>query len=123
MVKTLLYEHSKIEAAINLIRGQIHEALGCSDAAIDCYKLALNGDVYCYEALNSLSSNQMLTPKDGKWSRNFTHKPNIFLTLIFIYTENQLIQNLPIESQCNTKEGELVKYVYATKMSRVKSLS
>ncbi len=51
----------------------------------------------------------------------FYPQAKYFLTLIFIYTENQLIQNLPIESQCNTKEGELVKYVYATKMSRVKS--
>lgn len=57
----------KIEAAINLLRGQIHEALGCSDAAIECYKSALQGDVYCYEALHSLTSNYMLTPKDGRF--------------------------------------------------------
>jgi hypothetical protein len=56
----------KIEAAINLLRGKIHEALGCSDAAIECYKATLTGDVFCYEALQSLSSNHMLTPKAGK---------------------------------------------------------
>ena len=56
---------SKIESAINNLRGQIHEALGCSDAAIECYKSSLQGDVFFYEALKSLTSNQMLTPNDG----------------------------------------------------------
>lgn len=55
----------KIDAALNLLRGQIHESLGCSDAAVECYKSALHGDVFCYEALHALTSNQMLTSKDG----------------------------------------------------------
>ena len=80
--------------------------------------MALNGDVYCYEALNSLSSNQMLTPKDGKWKK-LMEKQFLIYSFNFTLTENLLLQNLPIDSQCNTKEGELVKYVYATKMSRV----
>jgi anaphase-promoting complex subunit 6 len=55
----------KIESTISLLKGQIHEALGCSDAAIECYKNALHADVYCYEALHALLSNHMLTPKEG----------------------------------------------------------
>ncbi len=70
MLKNFLLTYlgcKKIESAINLLRGQIHEQLGCSDAAIDCYKSALNIDVFCFEAFRSLSSNQMLTPKDGTY--------------------------------------------------------
>lgn len=85
-----------IEAAINLLRGQIHEQLGCSDAAIECYTSSLNGDVMCYEALQALSSNHMLTPK----------------------AENELLKTLPIDKQCPGKEAELVKYIYATKLQR-----
>ena len=68
----------KINAAISLLRGQIHEALGCSDAAIDCYKQALQGDIYCYEALNALTSNLMLTPKDGKKKNQEKNSSNSF---------------------------------------------
>ena len=111
----------KIESAINLLRGQIHEQLGCSDAAIDCYKSSLQGDVYCFEAFKALSSNQMLTPKDGKLKKKLNclieSFVNIFICILII--ENQLVQSLPIESQCTTKEAELVKYIYATKLTRV----
>ena len=86
-----------IQAAIHLLRGQIHEALGCSDAAIEYYKLALQGDIYCYEALNALTSNHMLTPKD----------------------ENTLIQSLSAENG-QQKEVEIVKYIYSTKLNRVR---
>lgn len=103
-----------------MLKGQIHEALGCSDAAIECYRSALGGDVYCYEALHSLTSNYMLTPKDGKTLLNclkiFSYIPNDYLLFL---KENQLIQSLPIENQCSGKEAQLVKYVYATKLSRV----
>ena len=79
------------------MRGQIHEQLGCSDAAIECYTSALNKDVFCYEALQAISSNQMLTPK----------------------AENELLKNLPIDKQCDAKEADLVKFIYSTKLARV----
>jgi hypothetical protein len=62
---TILLWVFKIESAIALLKGQIHEALGCSDAAVECYKNALQADVYCFEALHALFSNHMLTPKEG----------------------------------------------------------
>ena len=34
--------------------------------------------------------------------------------------ENQLVQNLPIDNQCTNKEADLVKYIYATKLTRVR---
>jgi len=32
--------------------------------------------------------------------------------------ENELLKNLPVETQCTNKEADLVKYIYATKLSR-----
>ncbi|RNA05744.1 cell division cycle 16 -like protein [Brachionus plicatilis] len=85
-----------IKAALNLLRGQIHEALGCSDAAVECYKSALHCDVFCYEALHALTSNQMLTTNG----------------------ENHLIQNLPIYEQCDPKQAKILEYIYSTKISK-----
>jgi anaphase-promoting complex subunit 6 len=93
---TFTLNDRNIESSINLLRGQIHEAQGCSDAAIECYKKALHDDVSCYEALHPLTTNHMLTPKD----------------------ENDLIQTLPLSSQCSPKEVQLVKYFYASKLRR-----
>jgi hypothetical protein len=33
--------------------------------------------------------------------------------------ENLLLQNLPIQTQCKSKEAEFLKFVYATKLCHV----
>lgn len=43
-----------------------------------------------------------------------------FQSIKYMKIENNLLQTLPIESQCDAKESQLVKYVYSTKLSRVK---
>jgi anaphase-promoting complex subunit 6 len=49
----------------------------------------------CYESLNSLISNHMITSKE----------------------ENSLVQSLPIDTQCKNDEAELVKYIYYSRLS------
>lgn len=63
----------------------------------------------------------MLTPKEGAllFTLTVATKFYIFNYLLYLLKENNLLQTLPIESQCSGKEGQLVKYVYSTKLSRV----
>lgn len=44
-------------------------------------------------------------------------KQNLLLFSIFL--ENQLIQNLPYENQCDSKQADIVKFIYSTKITKV----
>ena len=62
----------------------------------------------------------MLTPKAGNrlaslFNSSFWTLNDLFVTSV----ENELLKNLPVETQCTNKEADLVKYIYATKLSRV----
>ena len=50
---------------IHLIRGKIHEALMNRILAANSYKEALSTDIYCVEAFELLTQNQMLTRSEG----------------------------------------------------------
>lgn len=86
----------KLEAAISLIKGIIYDNLDNRDIATQCYKDALQHDVYCYEAFNLLISHHGLTATE----------------------ENELIENLPYGSQCNDEEMKIIKFAYKCKISK-----
>lgn len=80
----------KLEAAVSFLKGTIYEALENRQIATQCFKDALQHDIYCYEAFKLLVQHHSLTSAE----------------------ENQLLDSLPYASQCNEEEGKLLKFVY-----------
>ena len=54
-----------MESSINLLRGKSHEAMDNRGLASECFREALRGDVYCFEAFESLVNHHMLTAQEG----------------------------------------------------------
>lgn len=48
-----------------LLKGKVLESMDNRGLASECYKQALQYDVYCYEAFDSLIKYQMLTSSEG----------------------------------------------------------
>ena len=80
----------KLDAAVSLLKGTIYEALENRQIAAQCYKDALQHDIYCFEAFNLLVSHHGLNSAE----------------------ENQLLENLPYRVQCNEEEEKLLRFVY-----------
>ena len=59
----------------------------------------------------------MLTPKAGEHLSKFKHQ-NIFI-IFYCFLENNLLKNLPVNKQCTPKEADFLRYIYATKLSKV----
>lgn len=86
----------KMESAIQVLRGDIYEALDNRLQAEHCYKEALKKDVFCYSAFHALVRHQMLTQGE----------------------EQQLIASLPLDDQCSPAEAQLVKFIYESKLNK-----
>ncbi len=54
-----------MESSINLLRGKSHEAMDNRGLASECFREALRGDVYCFEAFECLVNHHMLTAQEG----------------------------------------------------------
>lgn len=50
---------------MNVLRGQIYEAMDNRTIAMECFREALRQDVYCYEAFDLLVNHQMLSAQEG----------------------------------------------------------
>ncbi|GAB1609472.1 hypothetical protein Ahia01_001232900 [Argonauta hians] len=55
-----------IESCINLLRGKIYEAMDNRILATDYYRMALNQDIYCFEAFDRLVAHHMLSADEGR---------------------------------------------------------
>jgi anaphase-promoting complex subunit 6 len=56
----------QIENSISLLRGRIYEAMDNRGLAADCFKRALQQDVYCFEAFDLLVSHHMMSAQEGR---------------------------------------------------------
>ena len=86
----------KIESATSLLKGMIYEALENRDIAVQCYKDALQHDVYCYEAFDKIVSHNALSVGD----------------------ETNLLETLPFSQQCSPAEEKLARFVYECKINK-----
>ncbi|XP_052104974.1 cell division cycle protein 16 homolog [Mytilus californianus] len=84
------------EHSINLLRGKIYEAMDNRNLAVECYREALRQDVYCFEAFDLLVNHHMLTAQE----------------------ERELMDSLPLSSQCPEDEIELVRFLYENRLKK-----
>ncbi|KAK2145256.1 hypothetical protein LSH36_692g03045 [Paralvinella palmiformis] len=85
-----------IDSSVNLLRGKIYEALENRNLASECFREALRGDVFCYEAFESLINHHMMTAQE----------------------ERDLLDSLPFSSQCSGSEIQLLKFLYGNKLKK-----
>ncbi|XP_019868674.1 cell division cycle protein 16 homolog isoform X2 [Aethina tumida] len=83
-------------AAVLLLKGKVLEAMDNRALAADCYKQALDQDVYCYEAFDCLIKYQMLTAAE----------------------EEELLHSLPIAEQCSQEEAQVLLTLYESKLKK-----
>lgn len=95
-----------------LLKGKVLEAMDNRGLATDCFKEALKHDVHCYEALDSLIRHQMLSVEEGKASLKNSKFP------LQIFTEEEVINSLPISQQCNESEAEILQILYESKRKK-----
>lgn len=62
----------QIENSISLLRGRIYEAMDNRGLAADCFRRALQQDVYCFEAFDLLVSHHMMSAQEGVYCLHFT---------------------------------------------------
>ncbi|PVD19099.1 hypothetical protein C0Q70_21658 [Pomacea canaliculata] len=85
-----------INSSISLLRGRIYEAMDNRGLAADCFRRALQQDVYCFEALDLLVSHHMLTAQE----------------------EMDLLNSLPLTVCCGEEEMELVRFLYENRLKK-----
>ncbi|KFM68530.1 Cell division cycle protein 16-like protein, partial [Stegodyphus mimosarum] len=83
-------------SAILLLKGQIYEAMDNRGLASECFRGALQHDVYCYDAFESLVQHQMLTKEE----------------------EVDLLKSLPFNVQCPDSEPNIVSFLYETQLKK-----
>lgn len=81
-------------APAQILLGRAHAALGNIKEAVNCYKEALSGDVYCVEALERIYELTALTAPE----------------------EQNLMASLPLRKQCTVEEEQLLHYLYHSKL-------
>lgn len=64
--------------------------------AAECYRQALRYDVFCFEAFDSIIKYHMLSAVE----------------------EHELINSLPIQDQCSTDEGDILRLLYESKLKK-----
>ncbi|XP_054717848.1 cell division cycle protein 16 homolog [Uloborus diversus] len=89
-------DDQNIVSAILLLKGQIYEAMDNRGLAAECFQDALQHDVYCYDAFDSLVQHQMLNKEE----------------------ELNLMKSLPFETQCPEDEPNIVKFLYETQLKK-----
>jgi anaphase-promoting complex subunit 6 len=88
--------------------------------ATECYKQALQCDVYSYEAFEALVQNQMLSASEGTTlippGTCFLNR--IYIIIIILYPERELLASLPFPEQCTKSEEELLRLLYDSKLKK-----
>ncbi|XP_012220370.1 cell division cycle protein 16 homolog [Linepithema humile] len=84
-----------VQSSILYVKGRVYEAMDNRAVATECYKQALQCDVYSYEAFEALVQNQMLSASE----------------------ERELLESLPYE-QCTKGEAELLRLLYDSKLKK-----
>nr|XP_042909728.1 cell division cycle protein 16 homolog isoform X3 [Parasteatoda tepidariorum] len=87
---------ANLSSAILLLKGQIYEAMDNRNLASECFKDALQLDVFCYDAFDSLVQHQMLTKDE----------------------EIELMNSLPFDAQCPEDEPNITKFLYETQLKK-----
>ncbi|XP_044262196.1 cell division cycle protein 16 homolog [Tribolium madens] len=98
-IEALLFDETpknQVFSSVFLLKGRVFESMDNRGLAADCYKQALQYDVYCFEAFESLIKYQMLTARE----------------------EEELINALPIMQQCNGEEAEILLTLYGSKLKK-----
>ncbi|KAK3826712.1 MAG: hypothetical protein J3R72DRAFT_374447 [Linnemannia gamsii] len=86
----------KLEASMCFLRGIVFKNLHNIDVAKQCFKEALEIDVKCYDALDIMISNNMLTTTE----------------------EQELINGLEFKKQLQGQDADFVKMLYQSKMKK-----
>lgn len=87
---------NQVYSAICFLKGKIMESLENRNLSIESYKQALHQDVYCFEAFDALTRNQMLTATE----------------------ERDLLKSIPISEQCSPEDAEILKFLYESKLKK-----
>ncbi|KAL6262574.1 hypothetical protein P5V15_005366 [Pogonomyrmex californicus] len=85
-----------VQSSILYVKGKVYEAMDNRAVATECYKQALQCDVYSYEAFEALVQNQMLSASE----------------------ERELLESLPFTEQCTKGEAELLRLLYDSKLKK-----
>ncbi|XP_024887647.1 cell division cycle protein 16 homolog [Temnothorax curvispinosus] len=85
-----------VQSSILYVKGRVYEAMDNRAVATECYKQALQCDVYSYEAFEALVQNQMLSASE----------------------ERELLESLPFTEQCTKGEAELLRLLYDSKLKK-----
>lgn len=85
-----------VQSSIVYVKGRVYEAMDNRVVATECYKQALQCDVYSYEAFEALVQNQMLSASE----------------------ERELLESLPFAEQCTKGEAELLRLLYDSKLKK-----
>ncbi|KAI1313819.1 anaphase promoting complex subunit cdc16 [Mortierella claussenii] len=86
----------KLEASMCYLRGIVYKSMHNIDKAKECFKEALQIDVKCYDALDSLVFYNMLTNSE----------------------ERELIESLEFSEQLHGPDAEFVKMLYQSKLKK-----
>lgn len=100
----------KFEAAMCYLRGLVYAKQNAFDKAKECYKMAVQIDVKCFEAFDQLMKNALMSP-DEEWA---------------------FLESLDFEGlsggngadggeQSSSQEAEFVKMLYTTRLSKYKN--
>uniref|UniRef100_A0A8C4N4F7 Cell division cycle 16 homolog (S. cerevisiae) n=1 Tax=Eptatretus burgeri TaxID=7764 RepID=A0A8C4N4F7_EPTBU len=87
---------SVVFGAMCLLRGRVYDALDNRLLATQNYQKALNLDPYCFEALDCLTGQHMLTAQE----------------------ESDLLNSLPLNLRCSAEEAKLVQFLYESKLKK-----
>ncbi|KAG0354485.1 anaphase promoting complex subunit cdc16 [Podila minutissima] len=85
-----------LESSMCYLRGMVFKNLNNIERAKECFQEALKVDVKCYDALDCLISNNMLTVKE----------------------ERDLIDSLPFNKQLHEHDASFVKMLYESKLKK-----
>ncbi|KAI4459131.1 hypothetical protein MML48_6g00001688 [Holotrichia oblita] len=87
---------NQVQSSVLLLKGKILEAMDNRGLAADCYRQALQCDVFCSEAFDSLVQHHMLTAVE----------------------EEDLINSLPLSKQCTPDESIALVMLYRSKLKK-----
>ncbi|KAF5273070.1 hypothetical protein FQR65_LT04812 [Abscondita terminalis] len=90
----------QVQSSVLLLKGKVLEAMDNRGLASDCYRQALQCDVYCFEAFDALTQHHMLTAAE----------------------EQILLSSLPISQQCTVEEAEVLYTLYKSKLKKYNSI-
>ncbi|ELU11736.1 hypothetical protein CAPTEDRAFT_112715 [Capitella teleta] len=78
-----------MKSSINLLRGKIYEAMENRSLASECFKEALQSDVFCYEAYECLTAHHMLSSQEGLSIFKFQQ---ILCNSSYIFHRNRIVR-------------------------------